>query len=67
MATVVSGRLCLEDCVWKTAILGHASLNLPDSAHDPSVFMEMTLGIDWIDNLEAQAFFIQYINQVLIN
>ena len=33
---------------------------LPDPVHDPFVFTEIILGIDWIDDLEAQAFFIQY-------
>ena len=42
----------------------HAPLNLPDPACDPSAFTEIILGIDWIDDLEAQAFFIQYITDL---
>ena len=42
-------------------LLSPTLLNLPDPAHDPSAFMEIILGIDWINNLEAQAYFIQYI------
>ena len=42
----------------------HAPLNLPDPAHDPIAFTEIILGIDWIDDLEAQAFLIQFITDL---
>ena len=50
----------------RRVLLSHAPLNLPEPARDPSAFTdpEIILGIDWItwiDDLEAQAFFIQYI------
>ena len=46
------------------SLLTHAPLNLPDLAHDPSAFTEIIFGVDWIDNLEAQAFFIQFITDL---
>ena len=58
----------------RRSLLSHAPLNLPDPEHDPSAFMEIILGIDWIEDLEAQAFFIHYItdlkqkrSEILIN
>ena len=49
-------------------------LNLPDPEHDPSAFTQIILGIDWIDDLEVQVFFIHYItdlkqkrSEILIN
>ena len=46
------------------ALLSHALLNLPDLVYDPSAFTEIMLGVDWIDDLEAQAFFIQFITDL---
>ena len=40
----------------RQSLLSHARLNLPDPA---IVFTEIMLGIDWIDDLEAQAFLIK--------
>ena len=34
-----------------SALLSHSLLNLPDLAHNPSVFTEITLGIDWIETI----------------
>ena len=48
-------------------LLSHAPLNLADPAHDPSAFTKIILGINWIDDLEAQAFFIQYITDLKQN
>ena len=42
----------------RQSLLSHAPLNLPDPARDPSAFTEIILGVDWIDDLDAQAFFI---------
>ena len=60
--------------VRRRSLLSHVPLNLPDPEHDPSAFTKIILGIDWIDNLEAQAFFIHYItnlkqkrSEILIN
>ena len=44
--------------------LNHAPFNLPDSVHDPIVFTKIILGVDWIDDLEAQVFFIQFITHL---
>ena len=44
----------------RRSLLSHAPLNLPDPEHDPSAFTEIILGIDWIDDLESQAFFIHH-------
>lgn len=41
----------------RQALLSHAPLNLSD----PIAFAEIIIGIDWIDDLEAQAFFIQQV------
>ena len=46
------------------SLLSHASLNLPDLARDPSAFTEIILGVDWIDDLEAQMFFIKFISDL---
>ena len=43
----------------RQSLFSHAPLNLPDLAHDPIAFTEVMLGIDWIDDLEAQAFLIK--------
>ena len=58
----------------RRSLLSHAPLILPDPEHDPSAFTEIILGIDWIDDLESQAFFIHYItdlkqkrSEILIN
>ena len=48
----------------RQSLLSHASLNLPDPVHNPIAFTEITLGIDWIDDLEVQAFLIQFINDL---
>ena len=48
----------------RRSLLSHAPLNLPDPEHDLSAFTEIILGIDWIDDLEAQAFFIHYITDL---
>ena len=38
------------------SLFSHAPLSLPDPPHDPLAFTEIMLGVDWIDDLEAQAF-----------
>ena len=48
----------------RQSLLSHAPLNLPDPAHDPIAFTEIMLGVDWIDDLEAQAFLIQFITDL---
>ena len=50
----------------RQSLLSHAPLNLPvcDLAHDPIAFTEIMLGVDWIDDLEAQVFFIQFITDL---
>ena len=48
----------------RQSLLSHAPLSLPDPARDPSAFMEIILGVDWIDDLEAQAFFIKFITDL---
>jgi len=35
--------------------------NLPNSARDPSAFVEMILGFNWVDDQEIQGFFIEYV------
>ena len=42
----------------------HAPLNLPDPVHNPLAFTEIMLGVDWIDDLEPQAFFMQFITDL---
>ena len=46
------------------SLFSHAPLSLPDPPHDPLAFTEIMLGVDWIDDLEAQAFFIQFITDL---
>ena len=48
----------------RQSLLSHAPLNLPDPARDPSAFTEIILGVDWIDDLDAQAFFIKFITDL---
>ena len=48
----------------RQSMLSHALLNLPDPAHDPIAFTEIMLGTDWIDDLEVQAFLIQFITDL---
>ena len=45
----------------RQSLLSHAPLNLPDPACDPSAFTEIIIGVDWIDDLEAQTFFVKFI------
>jgi len=45
----------------RQALLSHTPINLPNPAHDPSAFVEMILGFDWVDDQEIQGFFIEYI------
>ena len=48
----------------RQVLLSHAPLNLPDLAQDPSAFTEIILVVDWIEDLEAQVFFVQYITDL---
>ena len=48
----------------RQSLLSHAPLNLPDPARDPSAFTEIILGVDWIDDLDAQALFIKFITDL---
>ena len=42
-----------------------ASVFRPDPAHDPIASTEIMLGIDWINDLETQAFLIQLKNKIV--
>ena len=44
----------------RQSLLSHALLNLPDPAHDPIAFTKIMLVVDWIDDLEAQVFLLQF-------
>ena len=46
------------------SLFSHAPLSLPDPPNDPLAFTEIMLGVDWIDDLEDQAFFIQLITDL---
>jgi len=43
------------------ALLSHAPINLPNPERDPSAFVEMILGFNWVDDQEIQGFFIEYV------
>ena len=39
-------------------------MNLPDPAREPDGFTYIMLGIDWIDDIEFQAFCIDYLAEL---